>query len=421
MAAWARVAAVGAAAVRRCGGVQYGSGPAPAVYDVVVAGGGMVGAAAACALGHDVRLGRKRILLLEAGPKRAAGRPPAHFGNRVSAISPASADFLASFGAWEHICATRCKAFRRMQVWDGCSEALITFDRDELDAMGYIVENDVIMAALARRLEAVADRVDVQYGSRAAELSWAAADPWLGVTLADGRRLRARLLVGADGPDSQVRRAAGIRTVGWPYDQEAVVATLHLSEATDNNVAWQRFLPTGPIALLPLSDTVSSLVWSTSPERAARLVGMEEEAFLDAVNSAFGRGTQSPPPGRPGGQHGLRGRGQPGAAPGGGRLRRQGSGLPEPPGRLRDRTAAPQRLPAGRHRPPQEALLLRRRPRRPAQDPGPAGRQRPRPRQGTDRGLREQVMPPDPPPVILEEINVGRWAPISVFLAFVVE
>ncbi|XP_038621605.1 ubiquinone biosynthesis monooxygenase COQ6, mitochondrial isoform X1 [Tachyglossus aculeatus] len=287
MAAWARVAAVGAAAVRRCGGVQYGSGPAPAVYDVVVAGGGMVGAAAACALGHDVRLGRKRILLLEAGPKRAAGRPPAHFGNRVSAISPASADFLASFGAWEHICATRCKAFRRMQVWDGCSEALITFDRDELDAMGYIVENDVIMAALARRLEAVADRVDVQYGSRAAELSWAAADPWLGVTLADGRRLRARLLVGADGPDSQVRRAAGIRTVGWPYDQEAVVATLHLSEATDNNVAWQRFLPTGPIALLPLSDTVSSLVWSTSPERAARLVGMEEEAFLDAVNSAF--------------------------------------------------------------------------------------------------------------------------------------
>ncbi|XP_038621607.1 ubiquinone biosynthesis monooxygenase COQ6, mitochondrial isoform X3 [Tachyglossus aculeatus] len=184
MAAWARVAAVGAAAVRRCGGVQYGSGPAPAVYDVVVAGGGMVGAAAACALGHDVRLGRKRILLLEAGPKRAAGRPPAHFGNRVSAISPASADFLASFGAWEHICATRCKAFRRMQVWDGCSEALITFDRDELDAMGYIVENDVIMAALARRLEAVAG------GGRRAGLAGApgGGDPHRGLAVRPGGR-----------------------------------------------------------------------------------------------------------------------------------------------------------------------------------------------------------------------------------------
>uniref|UniRef100_A0A6I8NBL7 Ubiquinone biosynthesis monooxygenase COQ6, mitochondrial n=1 Tax=Ornithorhynchus anatinus TaxID=9258 RepID=A0A6I8NBL7_ORNAN len=279
------------------------------------------GAGGACRVaGHDVHFGRKKILLLEAGPERAPDRPPEKFSNRVSSISPASAALLASFGAWEHIRDTRCKAFRRMQVWDGCSEALITFDRDELDPVGYVVENDVIMAALTRRLEAVSDRVDVLYGSRAAELAWPSAgrgpeaDPWVRVTLADGRRLRAQLLVGdggprgggrggegsgpapdprprpqvgADGRDSRARRAAGIRTVGWRYDQSAVVATLHLSEATDNNVAWQRFLPSGPIALLPLSDAVSSLVWSTSHEHAAELVGMDEEAFPDAVNSAF--------------------------------------------------------------------------------------------------------------------------------------
>lgn len=84
-----------------------------------------------------------------------------------------------------------------------------------------------------------------------------------------------------------MRQAAGIRNVSWNYDQSAVVATLHLSEATENNVAWQRFLPSGPIALLPLSDTLSSLVWSTSHEHAAELVSMEEEEFVDAINSAF--------------------------------------------------------------------------------------------------------------------------------------
>ncbi|XP_028931326.1 ubiquinone biosynthesis monooxygenase COQ6, mitochondrial [Ornithorhynchus anatinus] len=294
MAAWvgARAAAGARGVYARARGVHDGWGPSQS-YDVVVSGGGLVGAAAACALGHDVHFGRKKILLLEAGPERAPDRPPEKFSNRVSSISPASAALLASFGAWEHIRDTRCKAFRRMQVWDGCSEALITFDRDELDPVGYVVENDVIMAALTRRLEAVSDRVDVLYGSRAAELAWPSAgrgpeaDPWVRVTLADGRRLRAQLLVGADGRDSRARRAAGIRTVGWRYDQSAVVATLHLSEATDNNVAWQRFLPSGPIALLPLSDAVSSLVWSTSHEHAAELVGMDEEAFPDAVNSAF--------------------------------------------------------------------------------------------------------------------------------------
>ncbi|XP_064148797.1 ubiquinone biosynthesis monooxygenase COQ6, mitochondrial isoform X3 [Loxodonta africana] len=94
-------------------------------------------------------------------------------------------------------------------------------------------------------------------------------------------------LIGADGHNSGVRQAAGIQNISWNYDQSAVVATLHLSEATENNVAWQRFLPSGPIALLPLSDTLSSLVWSTSHEHAAELVSMGEEQFVDAINSAF--------------------------------------------------------------------------------------------------------------------------------------
>ncbi|XP_015328714.1 ubiquinone biosynthesis monooxygenase COQ6, mitochondrial isoform X1 [Bos taurus] len=272
---------------------RWAGASADNVYDVVVSGGGLVGAAMACALGHDIHFCDKKILLLEAGPKKVLEKLPETYSNRVSSISPGSATLLSSFGAWDHICNMRCRAFRRMQVWDACSEALIMFDKDNLDDMGYIVENDVIMHALTKQLEAVSDQVTVLYKSKAVSYTWpypfsmADSSPWVHITLGDGRTLQTKLLIGADGHNSGVRQAAGIRNVSWNYDQSAVVATLHLSEATENNVAWQRFLPSGPIALLPLSDTLSSLVWSTSHEHAAELVSMEEEEFVDAINSAF--------------------------------------------------------------------------------------------------------------------------------------
>ncbi|XP_074221364.1 ubiquinone biosynthesis monooxygenase COQ6, mitochondrial isoform X6 [Camelus bactrianus] len=233
---------------------------ADTVYDVVVSGGGLVGAAMACALGYDTHFCDKKVLLLEAGPKKVLGKLPETYSNRVSSISPGSATLLSSFGAWDHICNMRYRAFRRMQVWDGCSEALIMFDKDNLDDMGYVVENDVVLHALTRQLEAVSDRVTVLYRSKAVGYTWpypfsmADSSPWVHITLGDGSTLQTKLLIGADGHNSGVRQAAGIQNVSWNYDQSAVVATLHLSEATENNVAWQRFLPSGPIALLPWSD-----------------------------------------------------------------------------------------------------------------------------------------------------------------------
>uniref|UniRef100_A0A8V0XSY8 Ubiquinone biosynthesis monooxygenase COQ6, mitochondrial n=1 Tax=Gallus gallus TaxID=9031 RepID=A0A8V0XSY8_CHICK len=262
------------------------------LYDVVVSGGGMVGSAMAAALGHDIHFHDKKIALLEAGPRKEYHLPES-YSNRVSSISPGSATLLSSFGAWDHVCNLRCKPFRRMQVWDACSEAIITFEKDDLDDMGYIVENDVVMSAVTKQLDAVADRVEVFYGSRAVGYTWPLpshscdTSPWVQVELADGRRLQTKLLIGADGHNSVVRKEAEIQNIEHQYDQSAVVATLHLSEATDNNVAWQRFLPTGPIALLPLSDTASSLVWSTSHEHASELLTMDKESFVDSINSAF--------------------------------------------------------------------------------------------------------------------------------------
>lgn len=264
------------------------------VYDVIISGGGMVGSAMACSLAMDPNLGNKKILLLEAGHKKVMDKVPDTYSTRVSSISPGSATLLAGVGAWDYITEMRCKPYKKMQVWDACSDALIIFDKENLeDEMAYIVENDVIVAALTKQLDSLSENVQVKYKSKVVKYTWPMphhsgnAIPWVRVALASGETLQTKLLIGADGQNSMVRRELGIPTVKWNYDQSAVVAVLRLSEPTENNVAWQRFLPTGPIAMLPLSDTESSLVWSTSHQLAEELLQLDEESFVDAVNSAF--------------------------------------------------------------------------------------------------------------------------------------
>uniref|UniRef100_A0A8C8CGP4 Ubiquinone biosynthesis monooxygenase COQ6, mitochondrial n=1 Tax=Oncorhynchus tshawytscha TaxID=74940 RepID=A0A8C8CGP4_ONCTS len=273
------------------------------LYDVIISGGGMVGTAMACYInatptttfnlsvyhfgwsinqfhassllltGLDPNLEGKKILLLEAGNKKVMDKVPDAYSTRVSSISPGSATLLSGVGAWDHIMNMRCKPYQKMQVWDACSDALITFDKENLqDEMAYIVENNIIVAALTKQLENLSDQVRVQYKSKVVKYTWpkshqvADAIPWVQVTLANGQTLQTKLLIGADGPNSMVRREAGIPTVKWNYDQSAVVAVLHLSE---------------------LSDTESSLVWSTSHRHAEELLQLDEESFVDSINTAF--------------------------------------------------------------------------------------------------------------------------------------
>uniref|UniRef100_A0A672N837 Ubiquinone biosynthesis monooxygenase COQ6, mitochondrial n=1 Tax=Sinocyclocheilus grahami TaxID=75366 RepID=A0A672N837_SINGR len=243
------------------------------LFDIIISGGGMVGTAMACSLGLDPNLAGKKILLLEAGHKKEMDGVPETYSTRVSSISPGSATLLSGLGAWDHIANMRCKPYNKMQVWDACSDALITFDKDNLqDEMAYIVENDVIVAALTKQLQTLSDHVKVQYRTKVVKYTWprpyhvSESIPWVQVTLANGKTLQTKLLIGADGPNSMVRREAGIPTVKWNYDQSAVVAVLHLSE---------------------LSDTESSLVWSTSHQHAEELLQLNEESFVDAINSAF--------------------------------------------------------------------------------------------------------------------------------------
>ncbi|KAK7104264.1 ubiquinone biosynthesis monooxygenase COQ6, mitochondrial-like [Littorina saxatilis] len=265
--------------------------------DIVISGGGMVGASMACALAYSDSFADKRIVLLEAAPDRGDFHLPKRYSNRTCALSPSTAGLLSSFGAWEEIEMMRSQPVRRMQVWDSCSDSMIAFSQEDMtEPLAWIVENDVILGAIMRRLRQAPNPVDIRFETSAKSFviphvseSWEekSKHPWVKVELGGEKSIYTRLLVGADGSKSAVRAAAKLHTVKWNYEQTAVVATLRLAEAIDNNVAWQRFLPTGPIALLPLSEEFSSLVWTTTPEDAKHLLKLPEESFVDAVNDAY--------------------------------------------------------------------------------------------------------------------------------------
>ncbi|XP_021945938.1 ubiquinone biosynthesis monooxygenase COQ6, mitochondrial isoform X2 [Folsomia candida] len=262
-------------------------------YDIVIAGGGLVGTILAVALGQLSRLSNKKILMLESADKFWTKGPESiktsdddpDFSNRVVALSPGSKKFLAKLGIWEEV--WRSRPVSCLQVWDALSDAHISFNNsDYQQPVAHIVENAVLAHAVSKFLNDVSN-VTVAFGS-SLKSCVIPSESKLGekayISLKDERMIATDLLIGADGFNSRVRTTMGSPYLGFNYDRMAVVATLKLNEPTDNRAAWQRFVPTGgPIALLPFS----SLVWSTTPEYAKKLLNMTVEEFVDAVNSAF--------------------------------------------------------------------------------------------------------------------------------------
>lgn len=203
---------------------------------------------------------------------------------------------------WGKVESQRCHVYRSMQVWDACSDGSIWLDSDDIGAEGMatMVENNVLQHALNQRMEELMN-VDIIRGIAATGISYRTCDDEDGynkpassttssctaVELSSGQNIYGKLVVGSDGPRSIVKKAAGFTEVGWQYDQGAVVATLEVISAGLNETAWQRFLPTGPVALLPLSSTHSSLVWSTARSNAKRLVELSPEEFIEELNHAI--------------------------------------------------------------------------------------------------------------------------------------
>lgn len=250
-------------------------------YDLLVVGGGMVGASLACALGGTTL----RIGVVESYPAQSDW-PEESYDIRVSAITRATENVFRLVGAWEGMESRRVTPYGAMEVWDATGSGSIGFDCADLGEpnLGYIIENRVILAALLERM-AQFDNVELLCPAQVAGLE---RDENMAIlTLEDGRSLTSSLIVGADGANSWVRKQAGITTTGWSYEQTAVVATIKTAKH-HKGVAYQRFMPEGPLAFLPMPEGLSSIVWSTTPERAAALVEMDEAAFLAELQLAFG-------------------------------------------------------------------------------------------------------------------------------------
>ncbi|WP_210397151.1 UbiH/UbiF/VisC/COQ6 family ubiquinone biosynthesis hydroxylase [Motiliproteus sediminis] len=269
----------------------------PTDVDVVIAGGGMVGLTVACALGSS----GLSVAVIEPRPDQDDYRalragPDAPFDPRVSALTDASRAILQGVGAWPLMARLRMQPYRRMQVWDGPGTSEICFDAAELQRahLGHIVENRVTLAALARVVSGHQSitRLD---GARIAELQ--GPQPGAGglsrrqLTLEDGRVLRSRLVVAADGARSPTRALAGLTVSEWDYQHDALVTTLRLAQP-HQSTAWQCFTEQGPLAFLPLPALDDgyhrvSIVWSTPPAHARELLALDEAAFCRRIALAF--------------------------------------------------------------------------------------------------------------------------------------
>jgi 2-octaprenyl-3-methyl-6-methoxy-1,4-benzoquinol hydroxylase/2-octaprenylphenol hydroxylase len=248
------------------------------LLDVAVVGGGMVGAAAALAL---ARAGFATALLEARAP--APWRAEDEVDLRVVGLAPSSIGLLEDLGVWTSIRESRAAAYARMHVWDERSGAAIDFDASAEGRawLGWIVENSLVQWTLWQALEAAG----VQRLCPAQVTGYQAREDRVVLELEAGESLAARLLVAADGAGSPLRRMAGLDTHGRDYGQRAVVAHV-ATERAHRHTAWQRFLPGGPLALLPLADGRSSIVWSLPEAEARRVLALDDAAFCAELGVA---------------------------------------------------------------------------------------------------------------------------------------
>jgi len=250
--------------------------------DAIIFGGGLVGLALAAALDSS---GVSTIVVDPADPDL---RKDATFDGRTSAVSSSSMRMLETVGVTDHLEQPGCP-IRTIAVADGLKPGGLHFEPDDDEALGWMHENRHLRAALQARTE-VGKNTWLLWKSRVASVD--RGDHQVVVSLADGRKLCAPLLIAADGRNSRTREAAGINIARWKYDHEAIVSVLR-HELPHDHVAYEIFYPTGPFALLPMTDDKeghrSAIVWSVPEDDAAGWLSLSDADFAAEAQAAMGR------------------------------------------------------------------------------------------------------------------------------------
>ena len=250
-------------------------------YDIIILGSGMVGSALACALAET----NLQIALLDK-QKPQLDWPINGYDLRVSALTYASQKILSHIGAWPSMLKRRVSPFSKMLVWDAVGDGKIEFDAENsgVPQLGHIVENRVTQGAL---FDCIEKHKNIDYLQPVTVVNVITNENKAELILDDDSILEAKLIVGADGARSWLRQQANIQVSSKDYSQKGVVTTVK-TEFHHKNTARQRFLPTGPLAFLPLPDGFCSIVWSTTSDEADRLVKMDEDAFIKELENAIG-------------------------------------------------------------------------------------------------------------------------------------
>ena len=257
-------------------------------HDVIIAGGGLNGPALALALAGA----GLNVTVVDARPARA--RAHADFDGRSYALALASQRLMSMLGLWPQL-AAHAQPMQAIRTSDGVPPAgqvpfFLGFEQGELDEgpMGFMIEDRHLYAAFLSAMEQAAPRIRLI--SATSVVDQQVTPEGVRVTLSDGRLLQARLLVGCDGRASPTAERAGIRRVGWGYGQTALVNALQL-EGDHGGIAHQIFLPTGPLAILPLREGRVSIVWSETDANARAIADLGDEDYLDLLMARIGHVT----------------------------------------------------------------------------------------------------------------------------------
>ena len=251
-----------------------------AAFDVIVVGGGMVGAATA--VGFALQ-GLSVAVIEDKAPKPYAADEAIDL--RISAIGCASVRLLERLGAWKHAQQMRHTPYRRLETWEQPgSEVLFDAQSLGLPELGFMLENRVLQLALWQQMQQH-DNLTLFCPDKLRQLKHNADQSW-SLELVSGQQLFTRLVVAADGANSLVRQQAGIGIDGWQYRQNCMLINVE-TQSQDLDVTWQQFFPSGPRAFLPLWGNHASLVWYDSPQRIRYLQSLNMKQLTQEITQVF--------------------------------------------------------------------------------------------------------------------------------------